>query len=111
MEAWIKQAMGFLIKREQEMEKLIYKYRFLSKLCTFSMPKEAQILSCQTQEYDEILMWVMFDVENKSNLEIRKFRIVGTGEPFNSNDNWTYIETVQLMHHEGIRVWHIFEID
>jgi hypothetical protein len=75
------------------------------------MPAGAKILSAQVQNHgfhDAICIWAIVDPNTPSSkLEKRKFRIIGTGHPFNDADNLTFISTVQM--YDGKLVFHVFE--
>ena len=81
------------------MIKQIWKYKFNYGI---EMPLDAKILTIQTQD-GEPTIWALVNPNNE--LEIRNFRIVGTGNPFDDT-NYTYIGTFQ----DGPFVWHLFEI-
>lgn len=65
----------------------------------------AKILSIQIQN-NRLCLWEQHDAQTKqrSNLEKRTIRVIGTGQPHDSS-NLEYITSVQ----HGIYVWHIFE--
>lgn len=69
------------------------------------MPKESEILSCQTQN-DVITLWVL--VYPLNGTCERHFVIAGTGHPIDfNNQSLQYINTVQMTN--GSLIWHVFE--
>jgi len=81
----------------------IYKYSLnITDSQVTSMPKDAQILTAQTQN-DCLCLWALVDTE-KPNTD-RVIRIYGTGHP-TCVDDFYYVSTVQT---RGGFVWHIFE--
>lgn len=87
---------------------IIYKYGLFdnvghgSSVTLFSMPENAQILSCQFQN-GVIVIWALHD-EGKT--RERHFACYGTGLHIPYNDTRQHIATLQDKH--GL-VWHIFE--
>lgn len=81
----------------------IWKYE-LSVLCKneLMIPQGGKILSLQMQ-CEEPCIWVQVDPD--ATLELRVFRIVGTGQKWSVPVRDTYIGTVQ----QGVFVWHCFE--
>jgi hypothetical protein len=83
--------------------KIIYKYPLqISKDCTLTLPKGAEILTVKLQNETPTL-WALVN-PNTSELEERHICIVGTG--WELNDNMKYIETYM----EEYFVWHVFEL-
>lgn len=87
--------------------KTIYKYPIqIEDYLNIEMPKDAQILSIQTQN-GELQMWAL--VDNKSPLVERKFKLVGTGHPIGEDlSTLSYLGTFQLLNYRI--VFHLFEI-
>ena len=83
----------------------IWKYN-ISIEDTFSLelPQGAKILTVQEQQ-GEPQVWVLVNPDNK--LEIRNFRLVGTGHSIEEN-RLEYIGTFQVLN--GNFVGHLFEI-
>jgi hypothetical protein len=80
--------------------KQIWKYKLSES--AIEMPIDAEILSVQLQN-DVPHIWAM--VSPQTELEKRKFAIVGTGQSFDDT-NMKYIGTYQ----DGPFVWHLFGI-
>lgn len=82
--------------------KTIYKYRLSGRYTTtLELPKQAQILSVQSQEGVPTL-WALVDTSKE--LEQRYFTVVGTG--WEVEEEVCHIGTYM----EGMFVWHVFEI-
>lgn len=73
-----------------------------------SMPKNAQILSIQSQ-YGEPCMWVLVDVKDDVELEDRIFETFGTGHEihYDMGIDRTHIGTYQVA--GGSFIGHVFE--
>ena len=86
--------------------KIIYKYKVPGSNTEFviTLPVGAEILTVQKQGLN-INMWVL-QTTKSTKFEERKFRVVGTGHPF--DENLKYVGTVQEL--EGALVWHYFEV-
>jgi len=67
------------------------------------MPKDAKILSFQYQENTPCI-WAL--VDHHAEKTLRRFQIVGTGEPYEWYTGHNYIQTAQ----QGPFVWHLFEV-
>lgn len=67
----------------------------------YQLPKGAQFLSAQNQG-SELQSWWLVDLAEPA-LELRAFRIFGTGHPVPSE--YVYLATVQ----QDRFVWHLFE--
>jgi hypothetical protein len=86
--------------------KAIFKYVLPVKdTFTISLPKNARILSVQTQHNSPVL-WAQINTKNQK--EARKFRLIGTGHPIGNVTNLKYIGTFQL--DDGSFIGHLFEI-
>ena len=71
---------------------------------SIAMPKGAKILSAQEQ-YGKPCIWAIVDPDAEE--ETRKFRIFGTGHPFDLDESSAeFIGTGQCV---GL-VWHIFSV-
>lgn len=70
------------------------------------MPGEATVLSVQMQG-EQPTIWVLCDPSTRQ--KIRKFRLVGTGQPFNvpHGEDLFFIGTFQML--DGALVFHLFE--
>lgn len=88
--------------------KKILKYRVhIIDEFTIRMPKNARILSVQTQGTLP-QMWALVDT-NDELTEVREFRVVATGQQFDSfEQGWEYIGTFQT--NGGGFVGHLFEV-
>lgn len=87
--------------------KRVYKYQLeIKDEVLVSMPKDAKILTVQVQN-GRPCIWASVD-PSSSDMEIRKFRIAGTGHPVEDSIIENYIGTVQM--YEGKLVFHVFEI-
>lgn len=97
----------------------IHRYIFeITDFFSIEMPSEAQILTAQFKEGVPSI-WALVDTEK--NLEIRHFRVIGTGNPVTSDKKLKYIDTIQntVKIDEKVEVgkpreqitfvWHIFE--
>ena len=88
------------------MRKTIWKYDVpMEDYFEIDMPKDAQILTVQTQN-GEPKLWALVNLDITI-LEKRKFRHSGTGHPI-TDDNMDYIGTYQL--HGGGLIFHVFEV-
>ena len=85
----------------------IYKYIIpIEDHFTLELPKDAKILTVQTQRGTPQL-WAMVDSETEK--EKRYFRLAGTGHPLSLvNAHFIYIGTFQMGN--GVLVFHLFEI-
>ena len=87
------------------MRKTIWKYDVpIEDYFEINMPKDAQILTIQTQN-GEPKLWALVNPDNAT--EKRIFRHSGTGHPITDN-NMDYIGTYQL--HGGELIFHVFEV-
>ena len=68
------------------------------------MPRGAQVLAVQEQ-HGAPCIWALVDPEAQKDL--RHFRIVGTGHPFEEADAYRHLGTFQM--HGGALVFHLFE--
>ncbi len=66
------------------------------------MPEEAKILTVGNQHH-HITLWA--EVDPGAVPETRRFRVYGTGHPFEASESLVYLGTVQ----EPPFVWHVFE--
>lgn len=83
----------------------VWKYPIsLIDYVSVEMPRGAQVLSAQIQR-GFLTLWALVDTDAR--LEVREFRIFGTGEYI--DDNLKFIATIQLPETE--LVFHIFEIE
>ena len=69
-----------------------------------AMPIGAEVLTVQTQ-HNRLCVWAQVDPTKHP--ELRRFVILGTGNPYEHRDGMRYIGTVQT--HGGSLVWHVFE--
>jgi hypothetical protein len=72
---------------------------------TFSMPKNAVILSAQVQQGKGVL-WAMVDTNAKA-VEPRRFHLVLTGQVHDPASGLRFIDTLQF--DDGNYVVHVFE--
>ncbi len=83
--------------------KSIYKFPLsVGDESEINMPSGSEILTVQVQD-NKICIWAKVDL-GSTTLQVRTFRVVGTGHPF--DPKLTYIGTVLI----GLFVWHIFEV-
>lgn len=85
--------------------KVIWKYPITNEV---SMPWGAKILRVGFLINDCSYLWAIHSLNEdgtKEDEEIRRFRIVATGEQFDGHSD-DYIGTYE----EGPNVWHVFEI-
>ena len=86
-------------------QRMIYKYQITDSLNEIVMPKGAHVLSFQYRAQDQMfVLWALIDPTVQ--LETRKFHMVMTGEQFDHQPNYKYIETTQA----GPIVAHLFEV-
>jgi hypothetical protein len=85
----------------------VYKYPVIpNDYIDLSLPQGAIILSVQSQ-YDKPQLWALVDPE--SPVELRRFRLAGTGHPIKeSADKLYFHDTFQL--HGGQLIFHLFEV-
>ncbi len=84
----------------------IWKYEVcLEDEFTISMPKDAKILSVNTQNETSYL-WAIVNTDNE--LENRKFKLFGTGQPDLNFDNLEFIGTI-ICYNDRL-VFHLFEV-
>lgn len=84
----------------------IFKYTIpIEDYFTLKLPRGAKILSLQEQ-YNVPQLWAL--VEKNAPIEIRNFRLAGTGHPIEKSENLEFIGTFQL--YGGDFVGHLFEI-
>ena len=90
----------------------IYKYELsVIDFQIIDMPKGAEILSVQIQpsafggDSDRLFLWVKIDTSNE--LEPKRIRIFGTGNPMEYEHELNFIGTVQMNNYS--LVWHVFE--
>ena len=86
------------------MKQTICKYQLQGSKTTLSIPKQAKILTLQTQD-NVPKLWVLVNPESEE--ESRHFEIVGTGHPMDETTR-TYIGTFQIAN--GSLVFHVFEL-
>jgi len=86
--------------------KSIYKYRIPSTRCSMRLPKDATILSFQTQNGVPVV-WAIIDTLEEITEE-RNFRLLGTGRPIPEDVELNYIGTTQQSIEPPL-VWHLFE--
>ena len=88
------------------MSKTIYKYPLpMTEDPTIEMPRGSRVLTVQVQGSTPCI-WAIVDPNQP--LEIRRFRVFGTGHPIDENINSiTYIGTFQLL--GGGFIGHLFE--
>lgn len=83
----------------------VFKYPVpVADLFELEMPKDAQILTVQTQDED-MQMWALVDPESPT--ELRHFRLAGTGHSIIHTVK-RYIGTFQIR--GGRLVFHLFEV-
>ncbi len=89
--------------------KVIYKYQIKDPHdIEFAIPQGAQILTVQMQDVPTI--WALVTPGNS--LEVRRFKLIMTGEEFEQVDGLKYIGTVQKEHsmiEDQVVVGHLFE--
>jgi len=91
----------------------VYKYPFVvDDYVNINMPKFSRVLSVQVQGVgginDSPCIWAIVDTD--SPLEVKRFRLVGTGHPIKEKEeNLEFIGTFQLL--GGRLVFHLFEIE
>ena len=81
----------------------IWKYPLGMEMTQVSMPKDAEILSCQAQNGTPTL-WVLADPEGEK--EYRTFTVLGTGWPIAKDYPVKHVGTFQVPPY----VWHVFEV-
>lgn len=85
--------------------KTVWKYEFhLIDEFAIEMPKGARVLAAQEQ-YGSPMMWALVDPTQP--VEMRRFRLAGTGHKIDNADHLTYVGTLQLQ--GGGLVFHLFE--
>lgn len=84
--------------------KTIWKFSLYGFNEKISVPKDAKILTLQTQKGSPCI-WMLVDTNNE--LEDRNFYIVGTGHNLNNETIDNYIGTYQEF--DGNFIWHVFE--
>lgn len=85
-------------------QKTIWKYELVpNDLITIEMPKDAQILSVNSQG-DNVFLWALVDPIELT--ESRKFMVFGTGHDV-PDINLSFIGTFMLF--KGGLVFHVFE--
>ena len=88
--------------------KTIWKYGIpMSVIFSLKLPQEAKILTVQEQHGNPQL-WVLVNSDNRNRLEIRKFRIIRTGQSISEGEELEYIGTFQSV--SGSFIGHLFEI-
>lgn len=81
----------------------IFKYELpVEDNVTVSMPKDARIISAQSQR-GAVTIWA--EVEPDAPRVNRRFRVVGTGHRFDGT-GLRHVGTVQA----GLFVWHVYEV-
>ena len=84
---------------------MIWKYEFDGSIeSTIKMPKDAKILTIQTQN-DIPCIWISFNIKYINELESRVFETKGKGISFEDDDNLHYIGTYQVCEY----VFHVYE--
>ncbi len=78
---------------------------FVEDIIKIEMPKDAEILTVQSQNTYPMI-WAKVNPNNE--LEIRNFRIYGTGHKINEEEKLKYIGTFQMA--GGNFIGHLFEI-
>lgn len=88
------------------MIKKVFKYElpFLD-YATINLPVGAQVLSAGNQK-ETLNIWVLVDID-ETEVEIRQFRIAGTGHPL-VEEYPIFINTVSFA--QGNLIFHIFEV-
>ena len=88
------------------MIKTVWKFEIVpNEIIQIGMPKGAEVLSVDTQ-FDQPCLWAL--VVPKREVEIRKFRMAGTGHKITDNGNLKFIGTFQML--GGQLIFHLFEI-
>ena len=90
--------------------KTIWKFAIpITDETVLKMPKSPNILCAQVQgaSAKEIMLWAIVDPQ--AELEMHKFRVVGTGHPFPDAAVCVYIDTVQMGDRDWPLVFHVFE--
>lgn len=77
----------------------------ISDVFTMVLPVHAEILKVECQR-NQPMMWVLH-TKNTNVIEVRHFRIYGTGHDIDHVDNLIHIGTFQM--HNGDLIWHMFE--
>ncbi len=70
------------------------------------MPKGADVLPSAQMQFDRITVWAV--VDDTAPMEMREFRILGTGHPMTGMNptDWRFLGTVQMQ--DGALVFHVF---
>jgi hypothetical protein len=68
------------------------------------LPKDAEILKVDIDDAIMFNVWAYIDRSEEKKLISRKFKVVGTGQPFEDRHLYKYIDTVFT----GKFVWHVF---
>lgn len=87
--------------------KTVFKYT-LDADTVLEMPCDAQVLCVNSQpgnKQEDIQLWAMVDTD--AELELRRFRVFGTGHIIPTDIDLRYIGTVHM--HAGRFVFHVFE--
>jgi hypothetical protein len=85
---------------------VIYKYGILAAdSFQLDLPQGATILTVEVQ-HDEPKIWAI--VDPRAPKEVRRFRLIPTGVPFDSASTLVYVGTFQLQ--AGALVFHLFEV-
>lgn len=87
--------------------KTIWKYPFeITDEFDLNMSRGAEILSVAYQ-HTRPTLWVLVDSE--AEVQVRKFRVIGTGHPIEDDNSLIYLGTIQDPN-IGL-VWHLCEME
>jgi len=83
----------------------IYKYEVTNGECTIALPRGYRIIEVACQQND-LFFWAIVDTDREK-VDV-DFVVYGTGWPIDENDLMfgLYLGTA----HDGVYVWHLFEI-
>lgn len=83
------------------MEQVIYKYELSAHYTEIKIPGKGVVLTAQMQN-SKPYVWVMIELDQPE--EEHCFIAIGTGNQYELNDDWMYVDTIQ----DPPYVWHIF---
>jgi hypothetical protein len=87
--------------------KRILKYHIDNDPFELELPKRSTVLTIQTQNNCAV-MWVLIDTE-ESEMVLRKFRLITTGEEFEVTHGIIFHGTFQVERDSMTLVFHVFE--
>ena len=87
----------------------VYKYSllFVDKVQEIELPSHAEVLHVEMQG-GRLCMWALVDTNTEVVEPRRRFIVRGTGHDIDPAFVLRHVST--LMHHDGLLVWHIFEV-